>query len=163
MKLIESFEIHNLQGKAKINQRKRLHLNIHDSYSDKSQRLFNSICLESYIQPHRHKDSGTEETLLCLQGEIGIVQFNNCGEVILSRKLVPMKDAMPEKQDAVCVSWSSDDWHTVISLTSQSLILEIKAGPFNPEEAKQVADWAPSPSSFLEAQEYLLDLRSLFL
>ena len=38
---------------------------------------------------------------------------------------------------------SLDKWHTVVSLESGSVLLEIKAGPFAPNIPKSWAPWAP--------------------
>lgn len=34
-------------------------------------------------------------------------------------------------------------WHTVISLEDESVLFEVKVGPFNPSLAKEIAPWDP--------------------
>jgi len=38
-------------------------------------------------------------------------------------------------------------WHTVIALESGSVLLEVKAGPFDPSLPKDLAFWAPEEGS----------------
>ena len=48
---------------------------------------------------------------------------------------------------AVGVEVSSSAWHTVVSLLSGSILLEVKSGPFDPEKSKDKALWAPDEFS----------------
>ena len=44
-------------------------------------------------------------------------------------------------------------WHTVVALETGSVLLEVKAGPFIPDQPKEFAAWAPEEGSD-EAREY---------
>lgn len=59
---------------------------------------------------------------------------------------------------AVGVEVQPGQWHTVISLESGSILLEMKGGPFDPEEPKYFAPWAPEEMSH-EGEIYLEALR----
>jgi len=50
-------------------------------------------------------------------------------------------------------------WHTILALTPQAVVLELKAGPFLPNAAKEPAPWAPEEGS-LESTAYLQYLRN---
>jgi hypothetical protein len=58
------------------------------------------------------------------------------------------------------VELSPRTWHTVVALNEQSVLLEIKAGPFDPKAAKEFAPWAPEEATDL-AQHYLQNLHRL--
>ncbi len=45
-------------------------------------------------------------------------------------------------------------WHTVIALEPGCVLLEVKAGPFDPNQPKDLAPWAPEEGSF-SARVYL--------
>jgi cupin fold WbuC family metalloprotein len=45
-------------------------------------------------------------------------------------------------------------WHTVVSLESGCVLLEVKAGPFDPNRPKDLAVWAPEEGA-PEASIYL--------
>jgi len=40
-----------------------------------------------------------------------------------------------------------DVWHTVLAKQEISILLEVKEGPFVPDEAKELALWAPQDGS----------------
>ncbi len=45
------------------------------------------------------------------------------------------------------VEVSSDVWHTVIALESGSVLLEVKAGSFDPSRPKGIVLWVPKKGS----------------
>lgn len=55
---------------------------------------------------------------------------------------------------AAGVEVASSTWHTVIALVPGCVLLEVKAGPFNPNQPKDLAPWAPDEGSE-EAADYL--------
>ncbi len=61
---------------------------------------------------------------------------------------------------AVGAEVASSTWHTVVALETGSVLLEVKAGPFNPNQPKDVAPWAPNEGSAM-AQDYLKTLVEL--
>ena len=48
---------------------------------------------------------------------------------------------------AVGAEVSSGTWHTVIALEPVCVLLEVKAGPFDPNQPKDLAPWAPKEDS----------------
>ena len=52
-------------------------------------------------------------------------------------------------------------WHTFIPLADDTVILEVKRGPYNAATDKQFAPWAPEEAA-PEAAEYLRSLVALF-
>ena len=48
---------------------------------------------------------------------------------------------------AVGAEVSSGTWHTVIALEPGCVLLEVKAGPFDPNQPKDLAPWAPEENS----------------
>ena len=53
-------------------------------------------------------------------------------------------------------------WHTVIALELGSVLLEVKAGPYDPNQPKEFASWAPEESSS-EVAGYLSGLLERFM
>lgn len=49
---------------------------------------------------------------------------------------------------------ASSTWHTVVALEPGCILLEVKGGPFDPNQPKDLAIWAPEEGSAM-AQEYL--------
>lgn len=148
----------DLIARASVSPRKRMHQNLHESYSDPCQRLLNAISSDSYICPHRHALDPKLETLICLKGRLGVLLFDDSGKV--TEKLVIGQGGHGELPSAG-VEVAPSTWHTVVSLEPWSILLEIKAGPFNPNAAKEPAGWAPAEGSS-EAAAYLAELQRHF-
>lgn len=81
MKIFNTQYLDDLTGKAKVSPRLRQHRNIHQSYQDASQRLFNAIEPGSYIRPHRHVSDPREELLIAVRGVMAMVAFDDQGAV----------------------------------------------------------------------------------
>lgn len=157
MKLFDSEYFQRLIGQAKNNPRGRQHCNIHQSYEEPCQRLFNAIEPESYIRPHRHITVPREELLVAIRGKMILFTFDDCGKVT---RMVPLVAGFGNSANPVGVEVSSDIWHTVISVESGSILLEVKAGPFDPSQPKDLAPWAPEEGT-LPAKNFLAILVEL--
>ena len=142
----------HLVMKAKHSLRLRQHSNIHLDYADPCQRLFNAIEPDSYIQPHHHG----VETLFAIRGLMALIVFNNDG-VIEQVQRFGIDSRLGGPDIVIGMEIPSHKWHTVISLKSGSILLEIKAGPFNPNMPKSLASWAPKEGTF-DGANYLKQL-----
>ena len=139
-------EIESLVDAAKINSRRRQHLNLHHSHTESCQKVINAIHIDSYIAPHRHSLDPKVETLLALRGSFACFIFSNDG---LVSDIVKFKSLNSLNQDIASFGIDVDPsaWHTIIALEPLSILLEIKEGPFNPSLAKEMAPWAPAEGS----------------
>lgn len=135
----------------------RQHLNIHQSYDEFCQRLFNAIDINSYIRPHRHSRDPKTESLFAIKGIFALVIFDEFGKPL---DVVKFGTERFGAHLASGVELSPGTWHTIIALTEEAVLLEIKAGPFDPGAAKELASWAPEEGSSL-AQAYLETLRGV--
>jgi cupin fold WbuC family metalloprotein len=141
----------DLISRAKASPRYRQHLNIHKDYHDLSQRVFNAIEPNSYIQPHRHSLTQRTETMIGVRGRVALIAFDEGGEI---SRVVHLDTNISDSKSASAVEILPDTWHTVVALETGSVILKIKAGPFDPSQAGEYAAWAPSEDS-PEAISYL--------
>ena len=145
----------DLISAAEQSPRKRQHLNIHQSYSDPSQRLFNAISAASYIPPHRHAGDFAAEDLFAIDGQLALVVFDSTGAI----DSVTLLAAGARADGIACgAEVAPNTWHTVLALTESAVLLEMKAGPFDPGAAKFLAPWAPVEGS-AEAASYLAAMR----
>jgi len=144
-----------LETRARASSRARQHLNLHADYADPCQRFLNAVLAHSYIRPHRHASDPKVETLFVMRGRFGVITFDDAGTV-QSTTILSLGDG-----DASGIELASDEWHTVIALSPTAVLLEMKAGPFDPEAAKEMAPWAP-PEDSAEAPAYLEMLRLRF-
>ncbi len=141
-----------LTSKAQFNNRLRQHQNLHTSFESPTQKFFNAIEPESYIRPHQHSDDQGPEMLVAIKGLMYLILFNDAGKIIDSYSL-STRDG-----DNSVLEIPSFQWHTVVSMESGSILLEVKNGPFNADSPKTFADWAPEEQSF-DADVYLQELK----
>jgi len=156
MKVFSGDYLRALSTQAKCNPRRRQHRNIHESYQEVCQRLFNAIEPESYIR-HRHTCDTRDELLMAVRGLMVLVIFDEQGDLL---RTIRFGDGRYIEDAAVGVEVPADTWHTVIALESDCVLLEIKAGPFDPNQSKDLAPWAPEEGC-PTAEIYLQKLKSV--
>jgi cupin fold WbuC family metalloprotein len=146
-----------LSQSAEQSDRHRQHKNIHQHYNEPCQRLFNAIGIDSYIRPHRHSIESKDECLIAVRGRMALLIFNDIGQV---GQVIRFGAQTNEVQQAISVGVNlpAGVWHTVIAEVPDSILFEVKSGPFNPEKAKEYAIWAPEENT-PEAAEYLRQLK----
>lgn len=154
MQVFSANVLNELSQQAKDNPRRRQHRNIHQSYQDPCQRLFNAIEPDSYIHPHRHASDPRDEMLVAIRGLMALITFNNEGKI---KDTIFFGTEKLGTSITTVVEISSSVWHTVVALEPGSVLLEVKAGPFNPSLPKDLANWAPRENSD-EAKLYLSQL-----
>lgn len=158
--VVENFTsefLNALTRDAEQSNRQRQHKNIHQHYSDPCQRLFNAIGVDSYIRPHCHSLDPKDECLIAVRGRLALLIFDDVGQVVqVARFGAQVADAQPTISSGV--NFSAGVWHTVIAEVPGSILFEVKSGPFNPEQAKDYAIWAPEEDR-PEADEYLMRLK----
>ena len=113
-----------LTAKAKASPRLRMNYDLRNSEADQSQRMLNAIEPGSPLPIHRHRN--TSETVVCLRGRL-VEEFYDelecrCTEAI---ELSP-------NGPVVAVNIPAGQWHTVRSLESGTVIIEVKDGPYEP-------------------------------
>lgn len=123
MKITQAI-LDDLTTKAKVSERLRMNLDLRDSAEDGSQRMLNAIEPDSVVPIHRHQNSS--ETVVCLRGRVVEEYYDElertCTEAIELRPGGPV----------VALNIPAGQWHTLRSLESGSVILEVKDGKFEP-------------------------------
>lgn len=145
MKIFDAHYFDDLTAQANVNPRLRQHRNIHQSYQDICQRLFNAIEPGSYIRPHRHAAEPRDELLIAIRGSMALVMFDDGG--VVTKILRFGSDNKYGSDWAAGAEVASTSWHTVIALEPGCVLLEVKAGPFDPNQPKVLAPWAPEEGS----------------
>jgi cupin fold WbuC family metalloprotein len=144
VKVFSAEQLNALVTQAEGSGRLRQHQNIHKAFDEPCQRLFNAIEPGSYIRPHRHASVPRDELLVAIRGLMALVIFDDEGKV---QQVVRFGSEKYGPDLAVGVELSPQTWHTVVALVPGSVLLEVKAGPFDPAQPKNLADWAPDEGS----------------
>ncbi len=157
MKVFSDSYFQNLLVSAARSKRFRMHANVHNSYREPCQRLFNAINLDSYIRPHRHALDPKNECLIAIKGLFAMIIFSDHGNVE-SITLFGSEKYSESLSIASGLEIFAGTWHTVVALLEGSILFEVKSGPFDPASAKEFAPWAPEEGSD-DSTEYLFSLR----
>ena len=112
-----------LTAQAKASPRLRMNMDLRNSPEDQSQRMLNAIEPGSEVPVHRHRLSS--ETVVCLRGRLVEEYYDEAGRVVDSIELTP-------GGPVVALNIPAGQWHTVRSLESGTVILEVKDGPYVP-------------------------------
>jgi len=145
IKINEKF-INITSAKAKKSDRRRMNYNFHKEDSSTLHRMLNAMEPDTYLQPHKHENPDKIEAFFVLRGRVLVLEFDDKGNIIdhiiLDSKKGNFGAEIPPRT-----------WHIIISLEKNTVAYEVKDGPYNPENDKIFAPWAPSEGDS-EAQEY---------
>ncbi len=146
----------SLISEAERSPRRRQFRNVHHSHAEPCQRLFNAIEPDSYIRPHRHQIEPRDETLIAIRGLFALITFNEDGEIAEIVRFGSEKYG-DSGYCSIGVELPAGTWHSLIALVPGSVLMEVKAGPFNPQAAKEFAPWSPEEGS-ADASAYVAGL-----
>jgi len=127
--LVGSEQLARLLETAAASTRKRSHLLLHADHQDPVQRLLIGLEPESYVRAHVHSEQW--EMMVLLRGRFDFLIFNPQAELV---QRLAMSVASPVAQIPRGI------WHSGVALAPETLVLEVKPGPYRPNE---FAPWAP--------------------
>lgn len=117
--------------KAMNSERLRMNFNLHDSLEAKAQRLLNALQIGTVLPIHRH--AHTAETYILLRGKIKVLFYDDNKNVTDSFILDP-------KQGDYGVHIPVFQWHTLEVLENNTVIFEVKDGPYTPLQPEDIMD-----------------------
>ncbi|HEY6871306.1 MAG TPA: WbuC family cupin fold metalloprotein [Geobacteraceae bacterium] len=154
MKIIDQKLLDGLSAQAAANPRLRKNHNLHPADDFCCHRLFNAIEPGSYIRPHRHLDPVKDETFVMVRGRLGVVVFDDNGNVT-------GKTLLEAGGGTIAADIPHGAFHAAVSLKPGTIFFEAKAGPYLPLTNREKAAWAPEEGA-PEAAAYLASLEKLF-
>lgn len=137
MKCIDTQLLDDLTAKAVASPRKRAHYNLHAVLEDPVQRLCVAIEPSTYIRPHRHTNPSTWEVFLLLRGSAVLLLFEEQGRV-------KERTVLAARGPVHAVEIPANAWHSIASLETGSIFLEVKQGPYSAPAGSSSAVWAPA-------------------
>ena len=156
LRTVDARQLAVVLNDSRSNPRKRANLNVHASLEDPIQRLFNVVQPGTYIRPHRH-ELDRWELFVILQGRAAVLLLNDLG--------LPSGTAILDPSGVRAVELAGGHWHTVVALAPDTVLFEVKPGPYRALEDKDFAPWAapegtPNAALLLLAWETLVAHRS---
>jgi cupin fold WbuC family metalloprotein len=139
IKIIHNHELDELKSKAVQSERRRTHLNVHDTLDASVQRLFIATEPDTYMRPHRHPQAHKWEFLMVISGEIDLLVFADDGTLIQRENLSPSAVRV--------VEIPSNTWHAYVCQQPGTVVLEVKEGAYLPTEAGDFAPWSPAENT----------------
>ena len=121
---IDTSILDNLTAQAKASPRLRMNFDLRNSPEDTSQRMLNAIEPGSVIPIHRHQK--TSETVVVLRGRVIEEYYDE-----LERICEATYEISPEGP-IMALNIPAGQWHTLRSLESGTVILEVKDGAYEP-------------------------------
>lgn len=131
MKITQAL-LDDLTKKAKVSPRLRANLDLRDSDTDTSQRMLNAIEPDSVVPIHRHQK--TSETVVCLRGRV-VEEYYDELERICTESI-----GLSPNGPVVALNIPAGQWHTLRSLESGSVILEMKNGMYEPTKPEDILE-----------------------
>lgn len=134
--------------------RRRVIAPFHRSAADPLHRMLNAVQPDSYVRPHRHLEPPKAEAWIALQGSLVFFTFDDDGEV------------------RQCVRLAADDelfgvdlvpgvYHSFVVLEPDTVIYEVKTGPYRESDDKAFAPWAPEEGD-PQAESYMQTLLAIY-
>lgn len=116
-------------AKAKASPRLRMNWNLHESFEDSVQRMFNALEPGTEVPIARHPDSA--ESLIILRGRLRILIFNEQKEIIEDFVIDP-------RTENIGYHIPKGVWHQVQSLEEGTILFETREGPYAPVANKDI-------------------------
>ena len=127
--IIDQQLLNTLTEQAKASPRLRMNYDLRNSDKDQSQRMLNAIEPDSVIPIHRHRKSS--ETVMIVRGRINEIFLDATGQVTDIFELDP-------NGPCFAINVPIGQWHTLKSLESGTVIMEVKDGAYEPMGSEDV-------------------------
>jgi cupin fold WbuC family metalloprotein len=121
---------------SRDSDRKRVILPFHKGPEDSLHRMFNAMQPGTYAQPHRHLTVPKSEVFLLLSGCLDFVVFDDAGGIELAVRLAAGTDDFG-------IDLPPGKYHGIVVRAPDTLIYEVKPGPYSSLDDKDFAPWAP--------------------
>ena len=152
---IDSELMDRVAAEAHNSPRKRMNYNFHASTDEPINRLLNVMHRGSYLPVHRHLSPDRCESSVVVKGRIGVLFYDEEGNLTDKREVGPACD---------CVGFDIDAgvWHGLVVLEDDTVLFEIKQGPYAPIVPENIASWMPDAADDEAVESYVKALEKLF-
>jgi len=122
---------------SRVSARRRIIRPYHRSNDDNLHRMFNAIQPGSYARPHRHLEPPKAEAWIVLRGKLLFVAFLEDGSI---EEAIVLESG----GEHFGVDLVPGRYHTILALEPDTVIYEVKSGPYTRATDKEFAPWAPA-------------------
>ncbi len=125
-----------LNSQACASSRRRAHRNLHEHADEPVQRLLIALQTDTFIRVHRHYRQQKRELLVVIQGAFDCLIFSESGQLLERHRL-------GHQSELRGLEIPPDAWHSILCTQPDTIVLEIKQGPYIPSLAAEFAPWCP--------------------
>jgi cupin fold WbuC family metalloprotein len=141
---------------SRESDRKRVIQPFHKSAEDNPHRMFNAMQPGTYVRPHRHAQVPKSEVFLILRGALDFIVFDDHGAISFARRLCAGSAEFG-------IDIAPGLFHGILVREPDTLVYEVKPGPYAPHDDKDFAAWAPPEgdprvAAYVEQLEHALSL-----
>ena len=142
-------------AEARLSPRRRMNYNFHRSTDDAVNRLLNAMHRDSYLPVHRHLSPSRSESCVVLRGSVGVTIYDDVGGVVTRRRV---------SADGPCCGFDIEagGWHGLVVLEDDTVLFEVKRGPYVPITADNLAPWTPDAEDRQAVAEFINELETEF-
>lgn len=123
MPVLKSSILDEISTNAARSQRLRMNYNLHESFEDGVQRMFNALEPGTIVPIARHPYSN--ETLIMLRGKLRVIIYDEKKKIIEDVVIAP-------NSDNIGYHIPKGTWHKVESLENGTVCFETREGPYRP-------------------------------
>ena len=135
--------------------RLRMNYNFHRDVNEPINRLLNAMQRGTYVPAHRHLNPSLCESCVVLRGRVGVVIYDDDSHVV-ERRLVGVG------ADACGFDIEAGLWHGLVVLEDDTVLYEVKQGPYTPITADNIAPWSPDAGDKEAVAEFVKALEKSF-
>ena len=140
---------------SRSSSRQRVIQPLHRDEQASLHRMLNAVQPGSYIPPHRHLEPPKAESWIVLRGALAFFTFDDAGQIEQCREIRAGGEVFG-------VDLEPGVYHSFFALEPDTVVFEVKSGPYAPTTDKHFPEWAPAEGS-PAANAYLEALRAEFL
>lgn len=137
IKVVDRDTLQVLSKEAAVSPRLRCNHNLHPELDDPVQRFCNAMEPGTYVRPHRHQGTDRWELFIALRGRAALLSFDERGKVSSRIELAA-------ESQVVAAEIAGNTWHALAALVPETVVFEVKRGPYHPLADKDFAPWAPA-------------------
>lgn len=129
--IITSQLLDTVSSQAKESPRLRMNYNLHETLDAKVQRLFNAMEPGTVIPVQRHRN--TAETIMLVRGKMKVILYDDDKNVI-------EKAILSHELGNYGVHIPAGVWHFVEIMEPETVMFEVREGPYNPLAQEDIMD-----------------------
>lgn len=130
--------------------RLRMILPFHKTHEDSLHRMFNAVQPGTYVRPHRHVAVPKAEVFILLRGALDFMVFDDAGRITHAARLKAGTETFG-------ADVAPGLYHAFLVREPDTLIYEVKPGPYSATTDKDFAPWAPAEDA-PEVAAYVMTL-----